>query len=784
MKSNLYNFFTELCQRYPSRIAFIERGKYRRRIWTYAEVHERVGQLGQFLDQQGFTRGDKVILCAPNSVWWAVIFLACMRRGITLVPLDVNSSPDFIERIVSLTNARGFISSRAVPTVGAVHAPVLLIEDLPGALADIPLMRAGEDEPPRLTEELEIVFSSGSTGEPKGVVLTHENVYSNMRELVELAAALPRRFLSIVPLSHMLEQTGGLFLPLALGATVVYNYSNRPRVLVRASLEERVTSIVCVPAFLQLLRPTKDLGRLKEFYVGGAPLDPALEQFWLSRNVVVYQGYGLTEASPLISTNSLNFHRPQSVGKVLPGVSVRLAEDKEILVQGPNISSGYYKNPEATTQAFKDGWFATGDIGEIDDDGFLFIRGRKKNMIVGPSGMKIYPEDIEKVLLGQELVKDAVVCGIGDNSSDMRITAVVLAEQKLDLGELAARVNTQLASHQQVQEIVIWPSSDFPRTPTKKVIRKDVCEYLSEADRDLEPVNAPPAQSADPVLAIVAAVAAVATDKVQESSNLVSDLHMDSIKRLQLISQLEDDLGAELDDSQIDHTSTVSDIRRLVLKTAANRKRILIPYWQGSVVVRWIRSLLQILISIFLRLFQRLSISGEPPRLKVGPVIYVANHASHLDTPTVIRALSSSGSRRVAVAAAKDYFFKGGGRRFFSQLVFNAFPLDRDGNLPESLTLIGRMLDKGNSVLIYPEGTRSQTGAIKPFKNGIGVIATEMGVPVIPVKISGNFGILPKGSIVPKRGSVTVRFGGALRLEAKASYISITKALEETIQNL
>lgn len=816
--------FLNSCNTYAEKVAFVQRRKYRRVVWTYAELKQRTDQTIAFLGQQHLNTGDKLILLAPNSPEWSCIFFACASLGIIVVPLDINSTPEFIEKIAHTTNAKVFITSRTLSPLTFSSLPTTLyIDDM--AWDEVHMTPTGSMPTIQPTDVLEIVFSSGSTGEPKGVVLTHENACSDVYMLSQVAPlSKAHQFLSIVPLSHMLEQTGGLLSPLFWGASVVYPHTIKPKYILAALQEEHITSIVCVPAILQLLKNSilrgveaahkttqflqslntagklpqrirrmlshtvrTKLGlSLKEFYVGGAPLDTSLELFWNQLGIIPLQGYGLTEASPLITASSLTAHRPHSVGRVLPGISVRITEDGELLLQGPNITQGYLNNDPATKAAFTDGWFHSGDIGTIDSEGYVYIKGRKKNTIIGASGMKIYPEDIEQALREFGGVKEAVICGIKKESSTLIVAAVLANVDTLGSEEVMTRTNAHLASHQQIQKLVVWSMPDFPRTTTRKIIRSEVEAFLITAeDQTTTTPLRPEATHADPLIRIVSDVTGMGAIAITPESNFVTDLHLDSIKRLELVSRIEDELGVEIAETHITQNSTVHDLTELVQYSEQNSPPTGVPTWPRSSALKPVRSVVQWLLFLAIGAFQTLHITQSGPTgLPEGPLLFVANHESHLDTPTILRALPRRQRATLCVAAAKDYFFKNAFTAFCAQLLFNAFPLDRDGNVRESLASVGALLDTGHSVLIYPEGTRARTGQLGEFKKGIGIIAQEMGVPVVPVKISGNFQILPSGATIPKKGTTHITFGKPLHIPTGVSYIEITKLIQRAVATL
>ncbi|HUX88296.1 MAG TPA: AMP-binding protein, partial [Chloroflexota bacterium] len=479
---------------------------------NYAELSRSIRAIGDWLTRQGITQGDRVVFWGPNSPDWVAAFLACLAAGVAAVPLDLHSAPDFVERVLDETAAKLLLRGRFQPHVAGVHL-VRFFDELEWEA------RPGKPERttwPSITPSdlAEIIYTSGTTARPRGVMLTHENLSANLNAIQSIVPPEPfYRFVSLLPLSHALEQMVGLFLPLSRGGEIIYIQSLKPSALVEALRQEKPNVLVVVPRFLDLLRarfrsglpPTvytaltwsipirlalrliarrvtafpilRQLGgQLLYVVVGGAPLDIDLERFWDSLGLLVLQGYGLSEAAPVVSANTPTCHRIGSVGKPVAGVQVSIGKDEEILVRGPNVTPGYYHRPGATAEAFVDGWLRTGDLGRFDRRGFLFILGRLKDLIITSAGLKIYPEDIETVLNRQPAVRDSVAL-----EWNGRIFAVLLLNPAViaDPGKIIERANKQLNPVQRIQEWAVWPGSDFPRTPTLKVQKYLVREALA-----------------------------------------------------------------------------------------------------------------------------------------------------------------------------------------------------------------------------------------------------------------------------------------------------------------
>jgi len=355
----------------------------------------------------------------------------------------------------------------------------------------------------------QIVFTSGATAEPKGVIITHRNLLANIvpveneiRKYRKYERPFhPIRFLNLLPLSHLFGQTLAMFIPPMLGATVIFQQSYHPEEIARQIRSRRASVLVSVPKILEVLRdhiqyefpeskqlPEKMHWMLRwwrfrrihrafgwkfwAFITGAAPLDPSVEEFFLRLGFLVIQGYGLTETAPIVTLNHPFHTRRGSVGKPVGGVEVRLADDGEVLVRGGNVSRGYFGQSESESR--EDGWLHTGDMGEMDAEGRLTIRGRKKEMIVLPDGRKVFPEDVEIVLRGISGVQDCAVIGPD------QVHAVLVIEAGADVDGIVRRANAKLEDHQKIRAVSLWPEGeDLPRTPgTGKLKRAEVARHI------------------------------------------------------------------------------------------------------------------------------------------------------------------------------------------------------------------------------------------------------------------------------------------------------------------
>ncbi len=479
---------------------------------TYRELQQHVQSFAGSLQARALQKGERVLLWSASRIDWMVAFLAVLQVGGVVVPLDVNSKEDFLRHIAHTTKAKYLIAAQQqFATLHSPPVPLINLDTPPGGVFDATKLPAIDGD-----DLAVLIFTSGTTGQPKGVMLSHRNITSNAAAALKIVEITPNdRALSILPLSHMFELTIELAL-LEGGANIVYARSLVPDTLLQLLGSQHITCMVLVPQALQLflngiehqvrlqkkekqwellhqisawlpfrLRPLlfrpvhKSFGGHFRFFIsGGAYLRPQLAQRWEHMGIRVLQGYGTTECSPIVAGTLYKEHLFESVGKALPGVEVRIAEDGEIVVRGPNVALGYWDNPEATAAAFRDGWHYTGDLGYLDDKGNLYLKGRKNDLIVLANGMKVYPEDVENILVTLPSVKDAVVVGVKEGDQGPVVHGVLLMEDPAQARAAIQQANRQLASHQRVRTFTIWPEEDFPRTYTLKVKRPEVLEKL------------------------------------------------------------------------------------------------------------------------------------------------------------------------------------------------------------------------------------------------------------------------------------------------------------------
>jgi len=495
--------------------------------WTYSELQRRSRITAWRLRALGLEPGDRVLTWSPSTPELPAAYFGAMRAGLVIVPLDLRMSREAIEGIVVASGAKRLLLGGGRD--GGDPAEMGLAAF---ATTDVEALAAEPDDkfpsdwealidawPEPASEDLfELIFTSGTTGTPKGVMLAHDNVLASIESFHDIIPPLDHRIVSLLPLSHLLEQAVGLFYALSVGANILYVRSRNPRLIFEALRAHRVTSMIVVPQVLDLFwsaigREVEKSGRAKAFdrlrsiarhlplgvrrlifravhrqlggefrlfVSAGAFLPPALQQGWEDLGVIVLQGYGATETGTG-SCTTLSDHGLGTVGRPPKGIQMRIAEGGEVQFRGPTLFKGYWQAPEKTAEAFTtDGWYKTGDIGHLDPAGRLILSGRIKDIIVLPNGFNVYPEDIENALRIAG-VRDSVVL----ETKPGRIEAIVIGplgsdpaaptdELRASLDVAVRAANATLGPNQRIAGWRLWPDADFPRTHTLKVKRDQV----------------------------------------------------------------------------------------------------------------------------------------------------------------------------------------------------------------------------------------------------------------------------------------------------------------------
>ena len=851
-RQSLIAFLNEY-PRHRSEIAFAQRAGYRMARWSYRDVAGVAAQCAREFEARGIATGDRVLLWGHNSAEWVSAFFGCILRGVVAVPIDQGATADFASRVAQQVDAKLVVAGREHAICGE-DRPAFALDSLRETVA------RHSPEPyasPALDRSsmAQIIFTSGTTADPKGVVISHGNILANLEPLEAAMQPYlkwdrlfhPLRFLDIVPLSHVFGQFLGIWVPPLLGGTVLFQDTLNPTEIISTIARERVSVLIAVPRVLETLQGKieRDLeagGLLESFHrdfdaaaddrflrrmwrfrqihrrfgwkfwaiiSGGATLDAATERFWGRIGFAAIQGYGLTETTSLVSVNHPFRIGKGSIGKVLEGREVKVDTNGEILVRGGNIAAGYWQGREVHPISSNenggkdDGWFHTGDLGTLDTDGNLYFKGRSKNVIVTPAGMNVYPEDLETLLRREPEIKDCVVVGLerGGNSEPCAVL-LLRDERKLKQPRHAAgivtRVNESLAEYQRMRSWFLWPEADFPRTATGKPSLPDIRAAVEAQWGTGDGAEAPPAANGSIAELIAQLRGDRAAAAAGSNTNLESDLRLSSLDRVELLGALEDRYQIDLNETRFSAAKTVGELETLVRTSSPDNSAFVFPRWAQRWPITWIRTFLYYLLTwpathllAHPRVFGRENLRGVK-----GPVLLISNHVIYLDVGFVLAALPPRLRGHLAVAMGgerlagmrnppPDRFFL---RRWLERMnyflvvaLFNVFPLPKSSGFRESFRFAGDLVDRGWSVLVFPEGDLTPDGKLQHFRAGIGLLVNNLKLPVVPFRIEGAYEVREAGTLFNRPGRIRVHIGKPVEIPSDSDPQRVALELERVV---
>jgi long-chain acyl-CoA synthetase len=819
--------------------------------WSRDRLRREALRFATGLGGLGVRPGEVVGLLAPSRPEWVVVLLGIVRRGALAMPLNDQIGESELGAVLEHSGCRTLVTTAPLasrtPALDRVRHLILLEDEVPpdfersDARSWTALLGDEPDQLPELTPDQPTVlmYTSGTTGTPKGVPLTHGNLCANLRalEAADLAKSDDRVLLPL-PLHHAYPLTVGLLAPLAIGAAVVLPAGITGPQIMRALQDHQCTIMIAVPRLYEAMlagiqrqmagapRPIgaalrglldgavwvrRRLGRrigkalfaplhrrigpaLRLLASGGARLDPEVAWRLEGLGWEVLTGYGLTETAPILTFNPPGRARIESVGLPLEGVELRLgpAEDAEpghgeILAKGPNVFTGYWDNPEATAEAFtEDGFFRTGDLGYRDPDGYLYIVGRSKELIILSGGENIFPDDVEKVYGTAAQAREVAVL-----ERDNRLVALFVPDPEAqharsgrDLQQHfrreVERLSPQLPSYARIGDFAIT-RQPLPRTQIGKLRRHELPEIFEQeksgagrpepaaavtgADRAL--LETPPADRIWPWL-----------KKHFEGHTLTLntspqlDLGLDSFDWMSLTMELEEGFGVRLSEDALARVNTLRDLlveAREAAETVPQgelgqptpeEERLLAP--RGRVEEILARILLALDRWLFRTVF-RVRVQGLEHLPKEGPYLMTPNHESYLDPFAIAAVLPWPRLRNLHWAGWVGLLFRGPFTRLFSR-IFQVVPVDPEHGLTSTLTLGRAILERGAPLVWFPEGQRSVDGRLHDFLRGVGLLLERTAVPAVPVWIEGTFEAWPVGQSRPRPHPVSIRIGPPLTL--------------------
>lgn len=526
--------------------------------------------------------------------------------------------------------------------------------------------------------------------------------------------------------------------------------------------------------------------KFRFFLSGGAPLNVETETFFEGLSMPILQGYGLTETSPVLSYNHPNYRKKGSVGKLLKGVKIKFTKEKEILVKGPMVFKKYYKNSTATKKSFTSGWYKTGDIGELKE-GSLYLKGRAKDIIVTPEGFNVYPEDIETILKSIKGVKDACVLGL--NSKGGEEVHAVLILNEANARDVIRKANSKLDTAQQINSHTVWTKGEFPRTSTLKVRKFKVKEEIRNTQQKKS-------KNISKVTEIISRVIGKNPNKIKKGMILAKDLGLSSIDRVELVTLLEQELNVDVDEGEIDNSTTVGNLERIVANKEKAHLHWSLRPWTQKKFCHKLRFVYQELANYpWIKSFGLTVIGKENLKDIKEPVVFIANHESQLDGPIIRAGLRRTPMyKNLAIAGWAEFFFPVKNvnlinricRRLlfeFTTTFYNLVPLSQSRGFLKSIRNIGRLLEQKWNILIFPEGHRSWDGKVDEFMSGIGLIAKEMKVTIVPLRIEGAHEAMPRGKLLFKRKPLALAIGKPLYYN-RGTYPQIAQKLENEVKQL
>lgn len=843
-------YFFAVAGEYPQRTLF----HYYRDGWqtrSYEAFSAEVSAIALSLMRDGLKQGDRAAIISENRPEWCAAYLAILTAGGIAVPMDPQLGAGEIRNLLADAGAQFLFYSQT--TEAAVTAAV---KELPNQGQQLyPCSFDLPEYPDRLRTEnsgvfprgsadeiASIIYTSGTTGKPKGVMLTHRNFYSDAAALIDARIVSHEdNVLSVLPLYHTYAFMCTFLVPVLLGSSITYPQSMKGPDLLRAIRERGVSILVGVPQLLGLLRNSimnklrdvpgyvsafllglhrltgflrervgintgrmlfrtvhKAFGKRFSFFTsGGAKLDPQIMRDLEALGFTVLEGYGLTETSPVLTFNPAKKRKPGSAGKPLPTVSIRILNpspdgEGEIAVKGPMVMKGYYQNPAATAEVLQDGWFRTGDIGRIDRDGYLFITGRSKEVIVLQSGKNIYPDEVEKAYGESPLIQEICVLGIGAEGMAESLHAVIVPDfayaKQAGISNIHDAVKWEinaravgLPSYMRVTGYSI-NKAPLPRTPLGKLRRFLIQPDISRRSPLREETHAGVEGTvADEALQrIVSAIRLVSREqqKILPDDNLELDLGLDSLSKIELVAGLEKAFSLKLPDNFLADIQTVGELHAKLGQRAAQGpaaegiraiswKDILAAepeekvYFEEPKVLQLAVFLLYALLKLLCRVFFRLEARGIEHIPAGTNYILTPNHTSYLDGFVLILSLPFSYFRNMYLLGLREYFT--GAIKGRLARLSHVIPIDSASYLNKALQTSAYVLRNNHSLTVFPEGGRSFDGTLMEFKKGVGILAVETGVAVVPVWIQGAIDALPRQAFWPRPRKITVTFGTPLQ---------------------
>jgi long-chain acyl-CoA synthetase len=898
-----YDRFVDCAERWPNNVALEIQRSDRLESYTYSELRKMTESVGRWIAEQGFDRGARIALLADNHPRWVASYLGIIAAGCVVVPLDTALNADPLKKLLQDSGSVVlFCDARhaEVSQLGVAELSIGLVMMNPEQAADS-AQRNWVTDLPRIFDRgpgsfqhvnsasddlASLLYTSGTTADPKGVMLTHANLMAEVEAVFNWVNIGPDdALLGILPMFHVLALMANLMLPLVKGSRICYLETLNTTELLRGLRERKITAFAVVPQFFYLIhqrifqeaakrgpavtkifrllmavnRALRKMGwnageilfgkvheifggEMRYLVTGGSRFDSAIARDFYAMGIDVLQAYGLTETTAAVFANSPKNNVIGSVGQALKGIEAKIVEPAtrdddepqggEVVLRGGVVMKGYWNRPEATAAVLRDGWFYTGDLGHFDEKGNLFLTGRKKEVIVLANGKNIYPEEVEAHYLKSPYIKEMAVIGLegspGENGDRLHAVIVpnfdVLRQKKIVNAKEVIRfdiesLSQQIASTKRIGSYEIW-QEDLPRTTTRKIKRFEVEKRVrakqgqnkendaglpaekAMSEEELAWAGRPNVQHA---LEIVRRFAHNAPATLRPSSSLELDLGLDSMQRIELLSQVESQLGGNVPEARLATIYTLGDLIDTVLQSAAAGSgageshgfagwraifseapdaKDISPLAQPRRLSSTFWYFLSRLIQIVALDRFHLRVTGIEKLPKNSAYILSSNHQSYLDAPFLASMLPPDAFRKVFAVGTSEVFGEGFMRKLAESL--RVVVVDPDANLVSAIKASAFGLRQGRPLILYPEGERSIDGTPKTFKKGAVILSIHLQVPIVPVAINGFYDIWPRNKPFQGFKPLQIAFGDPIfpppEIEAsEQAYADLTAKLKTKI---
>ena len=776
------------------------------------------------------------LIIMENRPEWVYSFYSVWDKKEVNVVLDASSNPNEIAYVISDSQPKTIICSdfseeRILEAITiANYQDKARIINIDKENIDFNSIGSEYDnvtlQNPEGDETAVMLYTSGTTGSPKGVMLSSNNIIGEIDGIVEKDVLQANdQMIALLPFHHILPLMATLLLPLREGASIVFVEKIASKEILDVLEKNNVSVMVGVPRVFKLFYDSikqqiqakfitrkiyaiaekinskrfsriifskvhkKFGGHLNVMVSGGAKLDPEIATFFNVLGFTVCEGYGLTETSPVLAVNSIKYNKVGTVGKALYNTELKIV-DEELWVKGPQIMKGYYNKPEKTAEVMtEDGWFKTGDLAEIDKDGYLTIRGRKNSMIVLSNGKNIDPETVENKIMGLSgpLIKEIGILGHEDKLAAIIVPDLLeFRKQGINniqtyLKDVIENYNLTASNYKKVLDYKLV-ENELPKTRLGKTKRFMLPDLYKKDEKVKEKVEEPQTQEYQAIKEFVAKLKGF---EPGPEENLELDLGMDSLDKVELLAYVESTFGIKIDEEKFAEmpnlkllSEYISEKAEFFMNSEVDWKKIIDKAPNREIKNGWLINALRPLIYVILKMYFRLKID-RTNKISDEPQIFVSNHQSFVDA-LVLGALIPSKIQKKTFFLAINWYFKKGIMKYVADNG-NIILVDIDKNVKETVEEIALHIKNGKNVLIFPEGARTKNGKVGKFKKVFAIIAKELNVDVQCLGIKGGYEAYSRFMKfpLPKRIEVTV----LEKIKPEGTYDEIRERAENIIKN-